>query len=161
MDKRIEFQRLTTVALADIMELMNHPLVRRQMPLLQGYFGEAEAKAFVAAKEALWAEHGYGPWAFVAEGQFAGWGGVQPEGPEVDLALVLHPDYWGMGKALYQEIIRRAFGEMGHTSVTVLFPPSRTRIQGLLRLGFQEDAVHQIDQQQFIRYRLVKQEGET
>ncbi|HAP61861.1 MAG TPA: N-acetyltransferase [Cytophagales bacterium] len=150
------FTRLSEIAPRDIMELMNHPLVRRQMPLLREHFGEAETAAFVAAKERLWSEHGYGPWAFVVDGQFAGWGGLQPEGDEVDLALVLHPNYWGMGKALYREIIRRAFGEMGFTSVTVLFPPSRTRVQGLLRLGFQQDAILQFGGEEFIRFRLVK-----
>ena len=136
------------------MELMNHPLVRRQMPLLKGDFTKANCEAFIANKEKLWAHHGYGPWAFVINGRFAGWGGLQPEKGEVDLALVLHPDHWGKGKVLYKEIIRRAFDEMGLPSVTVLFPPSRTRIRGFLRLGFRKDKELEIDGALFTRYRL-------
>ncbi|MDC8003918.1 GNAT family N-acetyltransferase [Aureisphaera galaxeae] len=150
----IEFIRLTEVEKSDIMELMNDPLVRRQMPLLQGDFTKDNCEAFVAAKEQLWAEHGYGPWAFMIKDQFAGWGGLQPEDGEVDLALVLHPDHWGTGKMLYREIIRRAFEEMGLPSVTVLFPPSRTRIKGFLRLGFKEDKEIMVGKELFIRYRL-------
>jgi len=87
-----EFQRLPTVPLAAIMSLMNHPLVRRQMPPARERFDERATEAFVASKEQLWSEFGYGPWAFLVDGAFAGWGGLQPENGEPDLALVLHPN---------------------------------------------------------------------
>lgn len=152
----IEFRRLTEIETFEIIELMNHPLVRRQMPLINDNFDESDCDAFIAAKERLWAEYGYGPWAFVIDGQFVGWGGLQPENGEVDLGLVLHPNHWGVGKALYDEIIDRAFGEMGFETVTVLFPPTRMRIKGLLRLGFKEDGELEIGGERFIRYRLEK-----
>src|SRR5687767_7195624 len=68
----IVFKRLSEVDPADLIALMNDPLVRRHMPLARGTFGPAECARFVAAKERLWAEHGYGPWAFVIDGEFAG-----------------------------------------------------------------------------------------
>ncbi|MCE7990611.1 MAG: GNAT family N-acetyltransferase [Roseivirga sp.] len=152
----IIFKRLSEVQKSDIIELMNNPLVGRQMPLLKGNWTEDTCDKFVAGKERLWANHGYGPWAFMIDDQFAGWGGVQPEDGEADLALVLHPDFWGIGKTLYKQIIDRAFGELGLNSVQVLFPPSRTRVQGLLRLGFKEEAKLQVGNETFIRYRLEK-----
>ena len=155
----IEFKRLTKIAKSDIMDLMNNPLVRRQMPLLKGDFTEANCDRFVASKAKLWAEHGYGPWAFVINNQFAGWGGIQPDTGEADLALVLHPDFWGLGKVLYPKIIEKAFGELNLDSVVVLFPPSRTRIQGLLRLGFKEEKRLQVGDETFIRFRLNKTES--
>lgn len=151
---KIEFRKLTEVKKSDIIELMNNQLVRRQMPLLKGEFTESNCDKFIASKELLWTEHGYGPWAFVINNQFAGWGGLQPESGEADLALVLHPNYWGLGKVLYKEIISRAFGEMRLSSVVVLFPPSRTRIKGLLRLGFKKDKELAIGNERFIRFRL-------
>ncbi|MCB0153598.1 MAG: GNAT family N-acetyltransferase [Anaerolineae bacterium] len=152
----IEFKRLTEVEKFKIIELMNHPLVRQQMPLTSENFDENDCDTFIAAKERLWAEYGYGPWAFVIDGQFVGWGGLQPENGEADLGLVLHPNHWGVGKALYDKIIDRAFGEMGFETVTVLFPPTRKRIKGLLRLGFKEDGELEVGGERFIRYRLKK-----
>ena len=70
--------------------------------------------------------------------------------------MVLHPDYWGVGKVLYKEIINRAFGEMGLNSITILLPPTRTRINALLRLGFKKDGELEIDNEQFFKFRLVK-----
>jgi [ribosomal protein S5]-alanine N-acetyltransferase len=150
----LEFRRLPEVNPADITELMNNPQVRKEMPLTKDNFNEDDAKAFVAGKERLWQEYGFGPWAFFIDGQFAGWGGVQPEAGEADLALVLHPKFWGMGKRIYDEIIKRAFGEMGLKSVVIFFPPSRTRVRGLQRLGFVQDGEMVFGDERFIRYRL-------
>ncbi|NJO91335.1 MAG: GNAT family N-acetyltransferase [Chloroflexia bacterium] len=150
----IEFKRLTEVNKISIIELMNNPLVRRQMPLLTNQFNESICNQFINAKEKLWAEYGYGPWAFIVNGNFAGWGGLQPEKGEADLAIVLHPNYWGIGKVIYDKIMKKAFGEMGLRSVTVLFPPSRTRINGLIRLGFKMDGELEIVNTNFIRFRI-------
>jgi RimJ/RimL family protein N-acetyltransferase len=152
----VQFKRLTEVDKADIIKLMNNSLVRRQMPLLKDDFNQSMCDRFLVAKEELWSKHGYGPWAFIINDRFAGWGGLQPENGEADLALVLHPDFWGSGKILYKMIISRAFGEMGLNSVTVLFPPTRTLVKGLLRLGFKEDKELEIGNERFIRYRLEK-----
>lgn len=150
----LEFKHLSEINHAEIVALNTNPLVRRQMPLSNDDFGEAECRAWVAGKERQWEQYGYGPWAFIIDGKFAGWGGLQYEQGDADLGLVLHPDFWGMGKIIYDEIIRRAFGEMGLASVTILLPPTRTRVKGIRRLGFQLDGEVEIDGERFIRYRL-------
>ncbi len=151
---KLELKRLTEVDCADIIRLMNDPRVRRQMPLTKDDFDEADCRGFVAGKERLWAEHGFGPWAFFIGGKFAGWGGLQPEGDEADLGLVLHPDFWGWGKRIYDEIIRKAFSEMGLESVVIFFPPTRMRVRGILRLGFVPEGEIELYGEPFIRYRL-------
>ncbi len=150
----LEFKRLTEVEKSDITDLMNNELVRKHMPLLTDEFTEEDCEKFVATKEKHWSDFGFGLWAFMVDNQFAGWGGIQYENSEADLALVLHPKYWGFGKAIYREIINKAFHESGVKSVTVLFPPTRTRVAGLLQLGFEEDGELEINNEPFIRYRL-------
>ena len=80
----IQYKSLSDIDKAAIIDLMNHPLVRRQMPLLRGTFDEKDCDQFIASKEQLWATHGYGPWAFVIDQQFAGWGGLQPDQDAAD-----------------------------------------------------------------------------
>lgn len=150
----LEFKRLTEVGLAEIIALNNNPEVLRQMPLGSADFDEVKAKDWVSHKDAQWAKYGYGPWAFLIDQEFAGWGGLQDEAGDADLALVLHPKYWGSGKAIYQEIINRAFTSMGLSSITILLPPSRKRIRGIFRLGFKEDGEFDVDGVQFLRFRL-------
>ncbi len=151
---KLEFKRMSEVAPSEYVALNTNPLVMKQMPLSDDSFDEAACREWIKGKERIWEEHGYGPWAFIVDDKFAGWGGLQPEEGDADLGLVLHPDYWGMGKMIYEEIVRRAFGEMGMESVTILFPPTRTRIKGILRLGFQPDGEVEVGGERFIRYRL-------
>ncbi|MHC6226140.1 GNAT family N-acetyltransferase [Pseudomonas sp. X10] len=151
----LQFKRLSEVSTADIINLNNHPDVLRQMPLGSPDFDEAKCLAWVAEKESQWGLNGYGPWAFMIDQAFAGWGGLQLEEGDADLALVLHPDYWGFGKTIFDEIVRRAFQEMGLGSVTILLPPSRTRVKGLFRLGFRPDGAVELDGTSFNRYRLL------
>lgn len=149
----VEFKRLTDASLADLEVLFNDPDVRRHLPLAKGTFTAETCARFVAAKERIWAEHGYGPWAFFVDGEFAGWGGLQPEGTDADLGVVLHPRFWGLGYRLAREILRRAFVDLGHESVIVLLPPSRTRVRALKRMGFEEDGEIVLGGERFIRYR--------
>lgn len=150
----LELRPLCEAAPADLIALMNDPRVLRHMPLSLGIFGPAECRAFLIAKERMWTDHGYGPWAIFIGRRFAGWGGLQPENGEPDLGLVLHPDFWGRGPAFAREFIRLAFGPMGFNSVTALLPPSRTRIRGLARLGFAQDGELEIAGRRFLRFRL-------
>lgn len=150
----IELTRLKNIDTRLLVDLMNNPQVRRQMPLTFDNFSEQDCNDFISAKEALWNEYGYGPWAFLIDGQFAGWGGLQPEAGDADIALVLHPAFWGCGKTLFSQNVQYAFSEMALDSITALLPPSRTRIKGLSRLGFERDGELQIGDQAFHRFRL-------
>jgi ribosomal-protein-alanine N-acetyltransferase len=151
---KIEFRQLDEVDKADILELLNHPLVRRQMPLAKGHFDDAAYRAFITTKKQLWIEHGYGPWAFFIDEKFAGWGGLQWEQGDADLALVLHPQYWGMGKLIYEKIIEYAFCEMNLSSITILLPPSRKNHKILSRYHFKPDGEATVDGELFLRFRL-------
>ncbi|WP_237734147.1 GNAT family N-acetyltransferase [Serratia fonticola] len=94
----IVFKRLSDIDRREIIALNTNPLVLRQMPLGDSSFGDAECLEWVTGKESQWDEYGYGPWAFTVSDKFVGWGGLQYENGDADLALVLHPDHWGLGK---------------------------------------------------------------
>ncbi|MEM9153038.1 MAG: GNAT family N-acetyltransferase [Cyanobacteria bacterium P01_F01_bin.3] len=128
---RITFTRLTNISPVAIINLMNDPAVRRHLPLARGEFRDIECDRFVATKERMWEESGFGPWAFVLDDEFIGWGGLQPEGDDVDIGLVLNQKYWGAGPVLYRRILTHAFEKLCVDSVTALLPPSRTRVSAL------------------------------
>ena len=150
----ITFKRLTEVNKLDIIALMKHPLLKRYMPLLSEQFTDADCDRFIAGKEKLWDEYGYGPWAFLVDDKFVGWGGLQPENGEADLGLVLHPDFWGFGKVFYDKILTVGFQQMGFESITVLLPLSRRRERVLNRLGFLSEGQVKLYGEKFWQYRL-------
>ena len=85
----IAFVRLTEIPLGQVVALLNEPRNGRHLPLAGERFTVETAQAWVAAKDGQWAEHGYGPWAVLVDGAFAGWGGFQREENGADFALVL------------------------------------------------------------------------
>lgn len=150
----IQFVPLNSVREEEIIALMNEERVGRLLPLLVGEFTAEDCRAFIAAKQALWDTHGYGPWAFVINGKFAGWGGLQAEAGDADFALILHPQFWGWGRKIYQRIVADAFERMQLDSITILFPPTRTNARAIERLGFVADGEVIVDDETFHRYRL-------
>ena len=84
----ISFVRLPDVPLPAVVNLLNDPRTGRHMPL-SATFTEGSAADWVRAKDDQWVNNGYGPWAVLVEGEFAGWGGFRREEYGVDYALVL------------------------------------------------------------------------
>lgn len=152
----ITFARLPDVEPAAIVRLMNDPRVRRHLPLATGDFDLEVCARFVAAKELMWTEHGYGPWALLQDGEVVGWGGLQPEGDDADLGLILLPSAWGVGRSLYRRFLSFAFDDLGLDSVIALLPETRTRGGGLSRLGFDRDGELEIGGVRFLRFRLLR-----
>lgn len=134
---RIVLDRLTTVPVADVIELLNEPRNARHMPLAGDPFTVASATSWIAAKDAQWDVYGYGPWAVRIDDQFAGWGGFQAEDYGADLGLVLHPHWWGAGPAVALRMLDTGFGDLGLPGVTIALPLSRARLDRVLaRWGF-------------------------
>ncbi|WP_175981934.1 GNAT family N-acetyltransferase [Burkholderia sp. BCC1630] len=154
---KLECKRLTEVDVKEVVALNSNPLVLRHMPLAENTFDERKCLAWILEKESQWARHGYGPLAFFVDGKFAGWGGLQHESGDADLALVLLPEYWGMGHVIYQQIISMAFSQMGLASITALLPDTRRQRKSMQRLGFINDGETELCGNRFIRYRLYAQ----
>lgn len=152
----IEFLDLSEINPSDIINLMNNEAVGKLMPLLAGGFSQEDCNAFLKAKKSLWDEHGYGPWAFIIQDEFAGWGGLQQEQGEADFALVLHPKFWGYGLKIFNKTKEIAFNQMGIETITVLFPPNRTNSKAIFRMGFKEDGETEVSGEMFKKFRLNK-----
>ncbi|MDB5542456.1 MAG: N-acetyltransferase [Devosia sp.] len=150
----ITFLPLSEIAAADLVELLNDPDVRRHMPLAGDHWDEARGLDWAKGKDAQWQENGYGPWAIRIDETFAGWGGFQKEGEEADLGLVLLPAQWGHGAVLFRELVRRG-REMQLSNVTILLPPSRVRMKGLARLGFEPAGELEYAGHRFLKFRLL------
>ncbi len=152
----IEFVHLSEIRREEIIELMNNEMVGKQMPLLAKGFSDEDCTIFLKTKKQLWDDFGYGPWAFLIKGEFAGWGGLQPENGEADFALVLHPKFWGWGKKIFNKIKIWAFNKTDISSITALFPPSRANSKTIIHLGFIEDGELIVDGELFLKFRFNK-----
>ncbi len=137
---------------SDWLALLNHPDVIRHMPLADGSWTDASARDWAKGKDAQWHQNGYGPWSIRIDDRFAGWGGFQKEADGADLALVLLPQFWGHGAELFRGFMDRRTA-LGIGNVSILLPPSRSRVKGLARLGFVADGELDYEGQRFMRFR--------
>ncbi len=131
----VTFVRLTEIRLADVLSLLNNRRTHRHLPLAGEFTAEA-AGDWVRAKDAQWDHHGYGPWAILVDGRFAGWGGFQREEGGADFALVLEPRHWGRGEEITRKAFALGFGELELEEVTIALPYSRDPGRVLAPLGF-------------------------
>ncbi|MDQ4628691.1 GNAT family N-acetyltransferase [Janthinobacterium lividum] len=148
------FHPLSDIANEEWLVLLNHPDVIRHMPLATESWDEHAVMEWAKGKDAQWQANGYGPWAIRIDGAFAGWGGFQKEGREADLALVLLPAFWGHGPALVRRFMHRRL-ELGIGPVSILLPPSRTRVRGLARIGFALDCEVEYEGRCFLKFRAI------
>ena len=137
-------------------ELMNDERVGEQLPLLVQKFSPHDYEQLIKEKNALWSAHGYGPHAYFIDKNFAGWGGLQYENGETDFALILHPDFWGWGREIFDMTKNEAFEDMKLPSITALLPASRKHTRAITRLGFIEDGIIHVKSYPFTRYRLKR-----
>ncbi|MCM8526989.1 MAG: GNAT family N-acetyltransferase [Lentisphaeraceae bacterium] len=153
--EHVKLSRLFNVDKTKLIELMNTPQVGVHLPLLSGEFTEYDCNRFLKSKKKIWDKYGYGPHAITINNEFAGWGGFQPEGKDVDFALILHPDFWGWGLKIFKKFRTIAFEEMGLKSISVLLPPSRLNAKAISKLGFQFESKVILDEENFIKYKLT------
>lgn len=132
----ISFVRLTEVDVVAVAELLNEPRNARHMPLAGERFTAETAGAWVTAKDGQWEANGYGPWAVLVDGEFAGWGGFQAEENGADFALVLSPRFWGHGEAIARRALTVGFTDLGLTDVLIALPYSRHPDRAVARYGF-------------------------
>lgn len=151
----VEFARLTEVPLSAVVELLNEPRNGRHMPLASP-FDEESAAEWVQAKDGQWDRNGYGPWAVLVDGSFAGWGGFQQEENGADFALVLLPAYWGHGAAITRAALHCGFDELGLTEVIIALPFTRNPGRVVARFGFVPDGEVTYGQASFRQYRLTR-----
>ncbi len=151
----IAFAPLSSIDPRKLQALLTDPQVIRHMPL-----GDPEPMSsdelgdWIAGKEAITQQHGFGPKAILLDDDFAGWGGIQPDGDGGSVSLVLFPTFWGRGRQILDILLEEAFGRLGLPYVLIEFPPSRTRVRGLLHHGFHEVGDRTIAGERFVVYRL-------
>ena len=154
----IDFIRLTEIDLDQVLAVLNEPWNARHMPLAGGEtFTPESAAAWVAAKDGQWDEHGFGPWAILLDGRFAGWGGFQAEDSGADFGLVLLPGFWGHGEAIARAALDRGFGELGLEEVVIALPYSRSPDRVVARFGFTPDGNVEYGGVTFRQYRLSRE----
>jgi GNAT superfamily N-acetyltransferase len=74
--------------------------------------------------------------AVLVEGQLAGWCGIQKDNQYYELAIVLAPQYWGLGKRLFENLLLEARA-MGHSELQIHFLHTRRPYRFMEKMALQ------------------------
>ncbi len=161
---RLSAEPVSFAVLADLAAMNEDPQV---MTWLGGVGTLAQTRAWIAAQEAEWREHGFGLWVIrESGGLFVGRAGLQvvpgdvgaaiSDAGAVELLYALVPAAWGHGYAteIGAALLRVAFTHLGLASVVAYTLPHNGRSRHVLeKLGmtYERDLVH--DHQPHVLYR--------
>ncbi|MBU6347580.1 MAG: GNAT family N-acetyltransferase [Actinomycetales bacterium] len=135
-------------------ELICHPAVTRHMPLAQAEYSNEWIQEWIARKESTWPDKEYGPWSVWHNSTFVGWAGLEPEGEDLSVGIVLHKEYWGSGKVILKQVFTKMGRKIKGKRVTVEFPKSRHSAVWASRLGLVEIEEIEVSGIVFVRYEL-------
>lgn len=121
-----DLHRLDEASLDDLLILLRDPRIARHMPLHDASITREWVQGWVESKMSQWKHPSAGPWAVSRGSRLIGWGGYQPDGESVELALVLAPSAWGLGREIFEEIDRR-WQEVGDGRPRVMYLPKSRR----------------------------------
>lgn len=151
---KITFCPLSEVAPVEILHHMRDPKIATHLPLLTRRWQLSDVVEFVAVKEQDRVAHGIGHRAILCEGRYAGWGGLQKEGDDWDLGVVLRAEYFGLGLRVVRLLLEEAQKDPRIDAVTFLLPPSRRHLGALKRLGAQPLGDVHHEGMRFLKFKL-------
>lgn len=115
-----------------------------------------------------WNKYNYGSWMFHDKqtGKFIGRAGLHPDlidgVNEIVLSYAIMPEYWNNGYAteMAEACIKIGFEILGFESIICFTQPSNIGSQRVMeKNGFKYEKTIELDQQQFVSYRLTNQHG--
>lgn len=102
-----ELKNLDEVDPSDLLRVLSNPRIAKHLPLFDPNIDLEWVEKWVKNKMALWNIPELGPYAILKDGDVVGWGGYQPDSDFAELAIVLAPSSWGIGRAVVEEINNR------------------------------------------------------
>ena len=139
----LRFVRLSDIDPAVLLDHMSDRRIARHLPLLGTGWDLERIATFVQAKEQCWECDGLGHWAILIDQAYAGWGGFQKEGDDLDFGLVLRPECFTLGRLIFEHALEWLSAHRDIAEVTFLLPLSRSR-RAPERLGarFRGEVLH-------------------
>ncbi|MFM7140070.1 MAG: hypothetical protein ACKOXS_07240 [Actinomycetes bacterium] len=134
----LHFKSLNEPSISEWLELFNDQKVKKHMPLADFSVDEDWIQSWIAKKLDSSKETPFEISSIWVEDKFAGWGGIQADGENFEVAIVLRPQYWGFGLEIYCNYINE-YKNSGLANPLLVYLPLTRKIDGIKkRLNFIE-----------------------
>lgn len=113
----ISYVNLNEINPDDLIPVLNNQKIREHL-IDHELFNADSVKAWIKAKEEVDSTRGCRVRAIIYQGQLAGWCGIQLEGDNHEIAIIIDNKYWGLGKAVFHDMMCWA-KELGHREILI------------------------------------------
>jgi hypothetical protein len=129
----IKYVKLSEVSPHDFISLLNNQRIREHL-IDHELFDIDIVKKWIQEKIKVDSTFGCNVRAIIFNNQLAGWCGIQLEDEKYEIAIVLDNKSWGLGKEVFNEIMRWA-KEFKHDEIFIHFLHTRPEYKFLKRLS--------------------------
>ncbi len=129
----IEYVMFSEIKAVDFVTLLNKHKIREHL-IQHELFDTYTVNAWVKTKLEMDSSPGCKIRAILINDQLAGWCGIQLEGKEYELAIIIDDRFWGIGKTIFYEMMCWA-KELGHERISIHFLDSRPDYKFLRKIA--------------------------
>lgn len=147
----IAYVKLNEVNPDDFIPILNHRKVRGHL-IGHELFDANSVRAWIDAKMEVDSTEGCRVRAILYRGRLMGWCGIQFEGGDYEIAIVIGHEFWGLGRTVFRDMMGWA-EELGHDEILIHFLHSRPEY-GFLRKIARDVHESEILGEKFLSYRL-------
>ncbi|MFL0809845.1 MAG: N-acetyltransferase [Agarilytica sp.] len=130
---RLEYIKLDQIDPNALLPLLNKPSTREHL-VDHEIFDTEKVTLWVQSKIDVDATKGCRVRAIMANKQLAGWCGIQFEDGNYEIAIVIEDNYWGIGIAVFYELMDWA-KEFGHPTIFIHLLSSRPEYKFLQKIS--------------------------
>jgi len=129
----LKYVRLSEINRDDFICLLNKQKIRKHL-IEHKLFNINNVESWIKDKIEVDSLHGCKVRAIIYNNHLAGWCGIQLENNKYEIAIVLDDKVWGIGKAVFQEIMSWAKA-FGHDELFIHFHHTRPEYKFLRRIS--------------------------
>ena len=130
---RIEYIAINIVDPGQLLSLLNKDSVRKHLVNHQ-IFDKESLKSWLQEKIEVDSTRGCRVRAIFVDERCVGWCGIQQDGGEYEIAVVLDDTHWGLGRKIFRELLTWA-KELGHQTVSIHFLHTRPQYKFLRKIA--------------------------
>lgn len=129
----LEYVKLKEIKPDDFLRLLNKQKVREHL-IKHDLFNLDTVESWMKDKIKIDSIRGCKIRAIIYDDHLAGWCGIQLENEKYEIAIVIDDKHWGIGKAVFREIMNWAKA-MGHNELLIHLHHSRPEYKSLQKIA--------------------------
>ena len=125
MSTNYQLKDLSQPSISQWAELFKNDKLHRHMPLASKSVDDVWIGKWIESKKSISTITPFEIYSIWNKDEFCGWAGIQPDGDCYEMAIVLKPNFWGLGRILANDLIQKYRDSNVDKQLFIYLPLSR------------------------------------